>query len=115
MTITQIEAIEKERANATSLVNLGTSLERLKKNRDFITLISKGYFEQEAIRLVHLKSDPNMQSEEAQKFIIGQIDAIGALRGYLDTIFSRANMASKVIEDASEELSALYEESGEDE
>ncbi len=108
MNTTQIEAIEKDRANASALVNLGTSLDRLKKNKDFNVLISKGYFEQEAIRLVHLKAAPSMQSDESQKYIIGQIDAIGAFRAYLDTIFARANMAQKVVEDAADELAEIY-------
>lgn len=114
MTSPHIEAIEQDIATANTIVALGNTLERLKKNRDFNTVIVKGFFEAEAIRLVHLKSDPGMQSKEAQESIIKQIDAIGALSSYLDTIVLRARMAARTLEDSAEQLAEIYAE-GEDE
>jgi hypothetical protein len=108
MTSQYIEAIERDVATATTIVNLGNTLERLKKNKDFNTVIVKGFFEQEAIRLVHLKADPSMQSKEAQDSIIAQMDAIGGLSSYLDTIILRANMARRTLEDSADQLAELY-------
>jgi hypothetical protein len=98
-TIQRIEANIKE---ARKIVDLGDSLERLRSNRDFKKVIMEGYFEQEAIRLVHLKADPSMQSADMQKSIVSQMDAIGALHQYFTTVFHKASIARKAI-DADEE------------
>lgn len=94
----QIQEIELNIKQAQKIVELGNALERLRNNSDFKKVISEGYFEQEAVRLVHLKSDQNMQSPDSQKSIIAQIDAIGALNQYFQTVFHRASLAGKAIE-----------------
>ena len=53
----QVEEIELEINQAKEKVALKDSLEKLIKNRDFKKVITEGYFEQEAIRLVLLKAD----------------------------------------------------------
>lgn len=94
----QIKEIELNIKQAQKIVEQGNALERLRSNSDFKKIISEGYFEQEAIRLVHLKADQNMQSESHQKSIIAQMDAIGALNQYFQTVFHRASLAGKAIE-----------------
>ena len=91
----QIESNLKRNAVVTEL---GNALARLKGNRDFKKVILEGFFEDEAIRLVHLKADPNMQGSDSQKAILTQMDAIGALRQYLETLAQLAGMAQKSIE-----------------
>jgi len=110
MSLTHIEALEQDITAANASVSLGNTLDRLKKNKDFNTIIVKGFFELEAIRLVHLKASPSMQTKESQDSIIAQIDAIGSLSGYLDTIILRARMAQRTLEDASEQLTEFYSE-----
>ncbi len=106
----RIEAIEHQISNAQVSIKFAEALERLKKNKDFKDTILKGYFEEEAIRLVHLKGAPDMQSDEAQKMIITQIDSIGSFRSYLDTAYFKAKMARKTIEDGEAELEAIHAE-----
>jgi CHAT domain-containing protein len=93
-----IQAIEENIREARKIVELGNALERLMSNRDFKQVVKEGYFEQEAIRLVHLKADPSFQSADMQKSIVTQIDAIGAVTQYFNTVLHRAGQAEKAIE-----------------
>lgn len=97
MLIDTIQAIEANIKEARKIVDLGESLERLRSNRDFKKVIVEGYFEQEAIRLVHLKADPSMQSAESQKSIVSQMDAIGSLHQYFTAVYQKASLARKAI------------------
>ncbi|TXH13303.1 MAG: hypothetical protein E6R03_11530 [Hyphomicrobiaceae bacterium] len=92
-----IQAIDSNIREAKKIVDVGDSLERLRANRDFKRVILEGYFEQEAIRLVQLKADPNMQSLDSQKSIIAQIDAIGSLGQYFHAVYQKAQIARKAI------------------
>jgi hypothetical protein len=94
----QIQAIEANIKEARKLVELGEALERLKANKDFRTVVTEGFFEKEAIRLVQAKSNPGFQSSEMQKSILSQIDSIGNLNMYFQTILQQAAMARKNIE-----------------
>lgn len=93
-TLQALDAIIRE---AKKFVDAGEALERLRGNKDFRKVISEGYFQAEAIRLVHLKADPNMQSPDMQKSIIAQMDAIGSLSQYFHAVRQQANMAQKAI------------------
>ena len=110
MSSTTIEAIERSIQESKGFVALGDSLERLTNNKDFKKIVIEGYFEKEAVRLVHLKADPNMQSAESQKSIIMQMDAIGALKQYLGLILTQAGMAAKQIESDEAYRDELLEE-----
>jgi len=93
-----IQDIELNIKQAQMLVDTGNALERLRNNRDFNRIIETGYFKEEAVRLVHLKSDPSMQTTEYQESIVRQMDAIGALIQYFNTVYHRASLAEKAIE-----------------
>ena len=102
-----IQAIEENIKQAKKIVDIGDALERLRGNRDFKKVVLEGYFEQEAIRLVHLKSDQNVQSPDMQKSILAQIDAIGSLSQYFGTVLHKASIARKAIasdEEARDEI-----------
>lgn len=86
-------------------VDSGRALARLLVNKDFKEVILTGFFEKEAIRLVHLRSDPNMQSVEKQASIIKQMDAISGLKDYLRTQEHLCELAAKQLE-ADEEFRA---------
>lgn len=109
MSTETINAIESNIAKAKVVLEFSAALERLRGNRDFKKVVLEGYFEQEAIRLVHLKADPSMQTPAMKQSIDAQIDAIGQLSQYFSTALQKANMASRQIEadqDTIEELAA---------
>lgn len=105
----QIESIERSIKQAKVIVDFGDAIERLRSNKDFKKVFSEGYFQQEAIRLVHLKADPSMQTPASQESIIAQMDAIGAVSQYLTIGLQLAVMAGKQIasdEETREEIIA---------
>lgn len=93
----EVQQIEQNIKQAQKLVDVGESLERLSVNRDFKKVVLEGYFEQEAIRLVHLLSDPSMQSYESQSSINLQMNSIGSFKQYLTVLKYKASMADKSI------------------
>lgn len=97
---------------ANEAIAFANSLEKLHKNRDFKKVIVDGYFKKEAIRLVNLKADPNMQSPEKQAAVVQAIDSIGALRNFFGTAYHQADWARNAIEAAEEELEAIRTEEG---
>lgn len=110
----QIAEIELNITEAKKFVAEGKSLERLLSNRDFKKIVLEGYFEKEAVRLVHLKADHNMQSDDDQASILSQIDAIGNLTHYFRAIRHNANMAEKAIEEGEQGLDELRGEGAEE-
>lgn len=92
-----LEAIDRSIKQAQALVELGSAVDRLRSNKDFKKIVIEGYFEKEAIRLVHLKADPSMQSAASQQSITQQMDAIGAFSQYLDMALRHADQARKQI------------------
>lgn len=113
MTSDTIAEIERNIQAAKPIAELADALDRLKTNRDFKKLILEGYFQQEAIRLVQLKADATFQSAERQRAILTQIDAIGALNQYFETVFFKANQARKAIAADEQSLIELAQESQE--
>lgn len=98
MTQDILQAIDANIKKAKKLTDIADALERLQMNKDFKAVVQTGYFQDEAVRLVHLKADQNFQSADAQRSIVQQIDAIGALHQYFQTVFHKAAMAKKSIE-----------------
>lgn len=109
----EIQQLEASIQHAKTVVDFGATVERLFNNRDFKKVISEGYFEQEAIRLVHLKADPNMQSVAQQEAIVKQMDAIGSLKQYLRTKCHIATQAVRSIAADEETRDELLAEEGE--
>lgn len=93
MTEDTLQEIDANLKKAKKVVDFADALERLQLNKDFKTVIQMGFFQEEAVRLVHLKADPAFQSAEAQQSIVQQMDAIGALHQYFQTVFQKASMA----------------------
>ena len=111
MTRDTVRKIEENIQRAKQIVELDKALDRLESNKDFKTVVIDGYIHAEAVRLVHLKSDPNMQTPERQASIMTSIDAIGGLLQYFRTISHNAAIAVKAIEaDEAERDELLAEE-----
>jgi len=95
----QIEQIELSLEQAKESIDMMDSLQTLTKNKDFVNVITKGYFESEASRLVLLKATPQMASKEDQELLLKSIDSIGFLRQYFVTIMQIGRMAIKAKEE----------------
>lgn len=94
----ELNRIEESIKKHKEIVELGKSLERLFANRDFKEIILEDYMQKEAIRLVQLKAEPSMQMESSQKSILTQMDSIGTLTQYFQTLRHKVSMAEKAIE-----------------
>ena len=103
-------AVELSIKNARKTLDQAKSLERLRSNRDFKALILDGYFREEAIRLVHLRSDPAYQSPTAQALILLDIDAVANLVSYFRTVEALGETARKALIDGEETLEALSQD-----
>jgi len=90
-----LQVVEVSIEQAKKAIKLGDSVDRLLKSRDFKAVITEGYFEQEAIRLVHAKAHPEMDNPNSQASIIGQMDSIGHLYAHLNLLRGLAQQARK--------------------
>jgi hypothetical protein len=104
MTPDEIQQIEIGLEDAKKAVKFGQALERLTNNKDFKAVILEGLFRDEAVRLVHLKSHPAMQTEEHQKNILREMDGIGSLVSYLRNQRHFAAQMEKQLNDCQEAL-----------
>lgn len=107
-----VKALDSGIESHKDTIGVGNALTRLRTSQDFKKVIGEGYFEKEAIRLVHLKADPGMQTPEKQDSIVKQMDAIGSLAEYLNLVMAKASWATKALESDEEtraELLALEE------
>ena len=106
-----IRNVEDSIKRANFHIEAGKAVDRLRNNKDFKQIVVEGYFEREAVRLVHLKGAPDMQSDAAQSSIVKQMDAIAAFSQYLSVTGLHAAMAQNQIVGDQETLAELlYEE-----
>lgn len=110
MTNDTIQQIEANISSAKEIVEFDKALQRLEANRDFRLVIRDGYLKAEAIRLVHVKADPAMQTPERQAAVMAQIDAIGNLLQYFRTVGQQARLAAKAVESDEAERDELLAE-----
>lgn len=111
----QVKQLQRSIAAAKEHIEQGKALERLRKNKDFQKIIQEGYLTSEAVRLVHLKGDDNMQSPEKQGHITKRIDAIGCLAGFLSTVSYLASNAERSLSDDEETLEHILKFPNEEE
>lgn len=95
----QIESVNISIDQAKKQIAIMESILKLTKNRDWKRVIDEGYFEKEAARLVILKADPSLQSDEHQNQLNKSIDAIGYFRQYLMTQIQLGRMAEKSLKE----------------
>lgn len=106
----QLEQVELSIEAAAIAIKAMKSLERLMKNKDFRKVIDTGYLETEAVRLVHLKADFNMASDDNQAFVNRGIDSIGMLRAYFSQILTKGHGSAAAMEDHELTREQLLEE-----
>lgn len=106
----ELREIELDIAQADESIALLEDLMKLEKNRSFKKVILEGYFEKEAVRLVHLKADPEFQTEERQAELMKAIDAIGSLRNFFRAVYQIGRMAEKAKADHEEARNEIMAE-----
>lgn len=105
----ELERIDASIASHKETLAKGKALDRLFNNADFKKIILELYLEKEAIRLVHLRAAPGMQSPESQSSLLLQIDAIGQLAEFFRTqqfLVAQAEKAIEVEEELRDEIIA---------
>jgi len=95
----QIREIEIHIEQAKKDVEYGNTLDRLRKNKDFIEIVEEGFFRNEAERVCALKASPHIQGDGEQAQIDNIIISIGGFREYLRTINQLRSMALQAIAD----------------
>lgn len=95
-----VEALDESIREHQKLVDFGQAIERLRKNTDFKKVVVDGYLKNEALRVVHLKADPNFQTPERRATLERQLDAIAFFGDYLNTQMIFAERAVRQITDA---------------
>ncbi len=110
MSQSDIHEVEVTIEDARKVVKRGEALERLMRNKDFKEIVLDHYFRDEAVRLVHLKSDPNMQEDRMQEAVDTQIRAVGSLRFFFDRLQAEAEQMAYAIEENQNTLEELREE-----
>ena len=101
--MSDIQEIELSRDVAKETIAIAKSLTKLQKNRDFSLAIMKGYFEDEATRLINLLSDPSI-NEAAKADVMESLKAISHFKRYIRDRYTFANMAEKALIDYEEAL-----------
>lgn len=99
--------LEKELIQYNKDIELMNALIRLRKNKDFNLVITKGYLTDEALRLVKRKCSVSGE-EETQ--LIRQLDSISNLQNYFDVLTLNAEIAQKSVKDAEHLLELMAEE-----
>jgi hypothetical protein len=89
----ELQLLDKRIDQAKQTIELGKALDRLRSNKDFKKVFGELYFREEAIRLVTLLADPNMQTPEKQQDILGQMQAIGRVGDFLRVLEHRVMLA----------------------
>lgn len=99
-----IHEIRLEMEEARGIVEDGEALTRLSKNPDFKRIVLEGFFKERAVQLVELKAAPAMSSPERQAQILKDLDSIGGLQQYFNSINAMAITAEMTIEAGRAEL-----------
>ena len=103
-------AIEVTISQAKKSIKRMNALLALQKNKDYIFVIEEGYFQDETRRVVNLKADVNMASDEQQQHIIRKIDGIGELAAFLEFAISHGQTCLAGLAEHENTLNEIIEE-----
>ena len=107
---TEEQAIRISIEDALTLVKQRDDIVKLTATDLWKEVIDKQYFEQEAIRLVAVKSEPHMQTADSQAYLDRMISGIGALRSHLAQTVQMGNSAASQIKEFEAELELVQNE-----
>ena len=102
--MSRVEKLEETLKMANEGIELADLIEKLHRNPTFKKVILQGYYEDEAVRLVTLLSDSNMQQPEQQQLIQNAMRGIGELRSWFNGMQQRGSQLQKVKNDVEQEL-----------
>jgi uncharacterized protein (UPF0147 family) len=109
MSQNEIEQIELSINEARKMVERGRMAEELSMNSAFKKLVLDGYFVEEAARLVHLSSDPNLP-ENIRNVVTRDMAGPGAFKRYLSALVQMGHMAAQEISDAQHTLDEIRQD-----
>ncbi|MBL1322176.1 MAG: hypothetical protein COA63_014125 [Methylophaga sp.] len=109
MSQNEIEEIEVSIEEAKQVVARGDLLNKLINTPEFQELVDKGYFNDEAIRLVNLYNDPSVPVD-ARALVANDLGGIGAFKRYLRVIGMMAQTAQNEIDSHKANLEYIQEE-----
>jgi len=106
-----IQEVELSMEQVKESIALQAALARLSENEDFIAVITKGFFNEEAERVVGALADPAMiVNEPGMKMLENIIITIGGLRQYFIKLQQQGNMSSQALEELQQTHTELLQE-----
>ena len=110
----QIDMIRLSTEQSEEKVALRDAIKALSINKHYMKVFTDHFFKTHIMHAVCLKASPGMQSPEDQKFINGQIDAVGQLDQFLQYLVVEGNTAERLIASNSEAIDSIRAEEGEE-
>jgi hypothetical protein len=104
-----IQQVEVDIDYAREAIQKMEALDRLYHNKDFKEVVTDGYFQKEASRLVLLKGDVNID-EKSERHCEKMINGIGCLRAYFQMVNHFGQQALAAMEDYEETREELLQE-----
>lgn len=109
MSQNDIHQIELSIEEARRIIDRGKMAEKLASNREFKKLILEGYFVDEAARMAHLYSDPNL-SDQDREYLLRDMAGIGALKRHLRALVAMGHAAQSDLSEAEMTLEEIRRE-----
>jgi hypothetical protein len=106
---TELQEIEVNIEILEEAVKRADTVKRLSENKDFQEIVDKGYFADEAARMLLLRDDPNLPADK-KKFLEADMYGPGAFKRYLSTIVTMGNIAANQIAELKETMDEINEE-----
>lgn len=104
-----IEQLENTIEHAKEKLEMRERMIRLAQNKDFQVVFEQGYGRDEAARLTSLLGDPNKAID--QDGVMADLSAIAAFGRYMRKIMTDGDIAIKEIQDSTEVLDQIRQES----
>jgi len=105
-----LKMIELSIEQAKMKVEMAEKLEQLELNPAFKVIFTDGYLNRYAVRLVELKASRAMQSEQDQRLMADQLNAIGHMKQYMNYIKQEAYAAKEALAADIDERTRILEE-----
>lgn len=105
----QIQQVEMSLEEARRIQAFRDAIFRLERNSDYKTVITDGYFRDEALRLVMISGEFNL-SEKAQEAVINDIKAISSLAQFLRNAVTAGSLMDQEVKSYQETLDEIREE-----
>ena len=105
-----VQEIELNIETAKATIDRMDVFLRLVDNKDFKEIIEKGYFEDEAVRLVGALASPSLADDVSQSEMQKDMIGVGRLRQYFYAIVQQGRAAANAVKADEAELELLRAE-----